>query len=145
MGPHFIVPADYLKTLTSSERLDYALQLVRKFVPPDFGTGWASRLLNIARSGITALRNYAPRPYPFQITLFSAGEDFDASTSQGSASPWEHLAPGRVNTLRIHCKHEAMMAPPNVKTIAQLLEKHIAIGEQSCSNQHDRPSANVSE
>jgi thioesterase domain-containing protein/acyl carrier protein len=84
----------------------------------------ARRLFRVLKGNITALFDYAPRPYPGRMLFFRAEERRPIDPLRPEL-PWIELARGGIEIGLVPGDHETMHAPAHVKRMAERLAEHL--------------------
>jgi amino acid adenylation domain-containing protein len=90
-------------------------------LPPDAGVEGISRLLNVFKANMTALKNYRPKAYNDRITLFRA-ETSSRTLLVDNTSGWADLTDDPVEVHLIPGDHYTMVVRPNVQILAEKLD-----------------------
>jgi amino acid adenylation domain-containing protein len=119
--PFIEISIDELRPLTLDEQLDFLVRRLKKegMVPPDYGLTEARLYFKLIMSHRKAARNYAPQPYPGEITLFRSSERVGLSDP---TMGWGKLAGGGVKTYEVPGRHEYLVLQPHVQTLAGQLK-----------------------
>jgi amino acid adenylation domain-containing protein len=113
----------HLRTLQPDEQLQYVVDWAHRVnaLPPDFGLAQFRHLFNIFKINDRALRNYVPKIYPGQVTLFRAAEQL-AKEPQRLLLGWDKFARGGVDVHVVPGNHFNMAYRPHVRTLCEQLD-----------------------
>lgn len=90
-------------------------------LPPDAGMEEISRLLNVFKANMNALKSYRPKAYSDRITLFRA-ETSSRNLLADNTSGWGDLTDDPIEVHLIPGNHYTMVARPNVQILAEKLD-----------------------
>ncbi len=105
-------------------RLMHAAASARGLIPPDAPVEWAERLLRQVALVPALLRDYAPRQCKAPILLFLADRAGAEPLSEDDYA-WEQHCLGPVERISMDCKHEGMLDPDVVGSIARVLGAYL--------------------
>ncbi|MEM7125458.1 MAG: SDR family NAD(P)-dependent oxidoreductase [Chloroflexota bacterium] len=80
------------------------------------------RISKLVNTGLQAISNYEPEPYPGLVTLFRAEQQARLNDS-GQALGWEYFAQQGVEVHQVPGSHLTIMQKPNVAILAQKLQR----------------------
>ena len=113
---------DDLKGKDTDWLLRYLLSEAKSLgvLPPDAGIEKISRLLNVFKANMNALKSYRPKAYFDRITLFRA-ETSSRNLLADNTSGWGDLTNDPIEVHLIPGNHYTMVARPNVQILAEKL------------------------
>ena len=114
---YFLEKANYKKRKVET----WQWQVSRKFNQSE-EMPLSDTLRNIEEFNYSAAKKYIPRAYPDRITFFSATEEVSSLENQFG---WQSLATGGVEVVEVPGNHQSMIENPNVKLLAEQLNKRL--------------------
>jgi len=113
---------EHLRTLQPDEQIEYVVDWGHRTnaLPPDFGFTQVRHLFNIYKSNVHAVRNYIPKVYPGQVTLFRAEEEL-AKNPHRLLHGWDKYAAGGVDVHVVPGSHFDMAYRPHVSVLCEQL------------------------
>ncbi|HEV2150039.1 MAG TPA: hypothetical protein VGR37_21760, partial [Longimicrobiaceae bacterium] len=82
-------------------------------------------LVGVVEAHLAARRRYDPEPYPGRAVLFRAAAHLDPEPADATLG-WHHRVRGGVAVEVVPGDHYSMLAPPNVKVLAERLAALLA-------------------
>jgi len=113
---------EHLRTLAPDAQLEYVVDWGHRSnaLPPDFGLTQVRHLFNIYKSTVHAARNYVPKVYPGQVTLFRAEEGL-AKNPGSLLHGWDNYAAGGVDVHVVPGSHFDIAYRPHVGVLCEQL------------------------
>ncbi|ABC29728.1 Non-ribosomal peptide synthetase modules and related protein [Hahella chejuensis KCTC 2396] len=128
------VDPDTLRGLSTEEQLQTAIQATREAqaLPQGFSLEQARRILQVSKLNYHAVESYQPQPYNGKITLFRPLGEEQLAKSVCPDDPslgWSKWAQRGVEVEYVPGRHQTMVQPPNVETLATRLLAHLQQAE----------------
>jgi thioesterase domain-containing protein/acyl carrier protein len=122
LGKEMTESYDDLKGKDTDWLLQYLLSEAKSLgvLPPDAGMEGISRLLNVFKANMNALKNYRPKAYFDRITLFRA-ETSSRNLLADNTSGWGDLTDNPIEVHLVPGNHYTMVTRPNVQILAEKL------------------------
>jgi amino acid adenylation domain-containing protein len=122
VGKELAESSDELKGKDLDWLLQYLLAEAKSLgvLPPDAGIEEISRLLNVFKANMSALKSYRPKAYFDRITLFHA-ETSSRTLLADNTSGWEDVTGDPIEVHLIPGNHYTMVSRPNVQVLAEKL------------------------
>lgn len=102
-------------------------------LPPDAGIEQVTRLLDVFKANMKALKTYRPKAYFDRITLFRA-ETSSRTLVTDNTSGWGELTDTPIEVHLIPGNHYSMVVRPNVRVLAEKLDLCLSTAERLYSN-----------
>ena len=113
---------DSLARLPKHELLERVLEHAKRagLMPSDIEVSHAQPFIELCKADFRATQNYALHRYPGRITLFKAGQEL-AATSSDSTLGWSQWAAAGVEVHVVPGNHATMVYRPHVEVLAEKL------------------------
>ncbi|PMB34523.1 amino acid adenylation, partial [Fischerella thermalis CCMEE 5319] len=127
-GRNLAISEQQLQQLKPDEQLQYFLEQAKiaNIFPPDIEYQQLSNLLQVFKSNIQAILNYAPQVYPQRIVLFRASENNFNQAPQNQTLGWDELSLESVEVVNVPGTHYTMLTKPHVQTLLEQLRHYLA-------------------
>ncbi|ABA25091.1 Amino acid adenylation (plasmid) [Trichormus variabilis ATCC 29413] len=127
-GRNLAISEQQLQQLKPDEQLQYFLEQAKiaNIFPPDIEYQQLSNLLQVFKSNIQAILNYAPQVYPQRIVLFRASENNFNQAPQNQTLGWDELSSESVEIVNVPGTHYTMLTKPHVQTLLEQLRHYLA-------------------
>jgi amino acid adenylation domain-containing protein len=113
---------DSLARLPKHELLERVLEHAKRagLMPSDIEVSQAQPFIELCKADFRATQNYVLHHYPGRITLFKAGQEL-AATSSDPTLGWSEWAAGGVDVHVVPGNHATMVYKPHVEVLAEEL------------------------
>jgi len=127
------ITSEDLEQFEGDERIDYVLKaaISANLFPPGIEVVRVRSFLDMYKTNVRAMANYAPQPYPGSVTLFNAPNQITAHSGdesihderltrmlQDATRGWGALAAGGAQIIDVPGTHTTMLMKPHVETLA---------------------------
>lgn len=122
-GNHLSLSLEQLRKLNNDEQIEYVFNLAKQvnWLLPDVELPQFRHFILILRTHTDAWRNYEPKVYPGNITVFCSEEQANKKINQKDLG-WSDLTTKEVEIHEVPGDHLSMVHKPHVKKLAKRLK-----------------------